>query len=149
MKKPLLFLAILFVFPALSHAAYNDEIAVDKARVWQAAILALEPYGIARQDAEKGVLESKWIEDFVQKPIKFLPEGIKRGFYRRYRLTVKLKEESGKTLVEIKGKFQQKPTGQPPSVPWHSIRPKTEDYEAEKLFFGRLMAQLNRIVTSS
>jgi len=123
--------------------AYTDQIGVSRDEALEAARDVFAPYGIRRDDPEKGIVQSNWIQDHVTRKSQGLLKDIfHQKFDRRYRITYEITEEDYAAVVRVTGKFQQKPSSARPNLPWQRIRPSSEDYLIEKNFFDSLLAQL-------
>ena len=140
-----LFLTALF-FPPHARAFYSDEISASPDEVWRGVEKAMKPYGIRKSDFKKRRSESDWKEDQYVKSGKGLLHSIGSSVVRRrYRFQVRLEENSFKTLVKIKGSFQEKPLDVPPGILWKPVKPDTDDLELERNFFMKILAELESL----
>lgn len=142
-------LSLLLMASPAGFALYSDEIAVGKEEFWQAAHDVLEPYGIAKANAEKGVLVSRWIEDRVERRRGLLKNIIPQSYFRRYRIQISLATGDDATSVHIEGHFQEKDPNQSPAMAWHAIRPKTEEYAVERGVFMKILSRLEKARNAS
>ena len=136
--------------------AYRDEILTNSEEVWKAAKTALTPKAIQREDWDKKIIKSKWIEDYVTKQKEILPSGlgisktIPNTVRRRYQLTIRLTETSTATEISILGNFQERPfTGVPSQLHWEKVSPSSEDYDIERALFFKILSELERLRRAS
>ncbi|MCB9800298.1 MAG: hypothetical protein H6757_06030 [Candidatus Omnitrophica bacterium] len=146
---------LLTVSPAY---AYTQKIITTPQEIWEAVRQVMEPHGIRKENSETWEIESKWIKDYARREKKILPDPIqikqlptvKQTVLRRYRMQVKLKDQSDGTQIKITGEYQEKPTGTPAAtVSWKRIKPSTEDYELERQFFYEVLKQMGKNRTAS
>ncbi len=145
-KTAFILLAVLLLGFQGSGAAFQEEILTSKSEIWNAARKVLASRGIAKENAAKGILESKWIEDVVRKTKSLLPGRIAGGgpsvtqtVRRRYRLRIVVEEKAQGSVVSIQGKFQERPFDDRPQTPWNKITPGTEDYQVERETFFKIL----------
>jgi len=157
MKQFVFFLAAFLVFTTLSQRgqAYIDEILTTREEVWLAVRSAISVENIRSEDSSAYILETRWIEDIVQKQKNVLPSAIGQEFImpstvrRRYRMTVQLNELPTGTQIQITGKYQERAVGAPEHQSrWKYVQPSTEDYELERVLFFRILSEMARVRTS-
>ena len=134
-----LFLALAFA-PQICWAVYSDQILIPKEELWQASEKALEPYGVTKQDHDKGQLESQWIEERVVRSSGLFKKITKRTYLMSYRIRIRITEEqSGMSKVDVEGRFREKPLDAPFIASWRSTHPERN---IEKEFFHKILAKL-------
>jgi len=125
MKTKLLFLTLCWMLQASPLTwAYTDTIAADVPEVFEAAKQVLSEYGIRKSDPEAGTLESQWIEERVKRERQILLQSVKKSFWQRYRLKIKLEQHGAMTEIAITGTYQRKSSSPSPSIPWKPIKAK-------------------------
>ena len=146
-KVILIIMGVLLLGWQGSCLAFQEEILTSKNEIWTAAKTVLASHGgIAKENADKGILESKWVEDVVKKKRSILPERIAGGgptvsqtVRRRYRLRVVVEEKAQGSAVSIQGTFEERPYNDRPQTPWNKITPGTEDYQVERDTFFKIL----------
>ena len=136
--------------------AFQEEILTDKAEIWTAAKKVLTPKGIAKENLDKGLLQSKWIEDVVVKKKSVLPSQIGGGgatvsqtVRRRYRMRIAIEETAKGSTLSIQGTFEERPFDDRPQTPWNKITPSTEDYQVERQIFFKILESMQESRTHS
>ena len=150
-KIALILLPLIFSGFQGSVWAFQEEILTSRNEIWAAAKAVLASHGISKENAEKGILESKWIEDVVEKTKSILPSRIAGGgptvtktVRRRYRLRIVVEEKAQGSLLNIRGKFQERPFDDRPQTPWNKITPGTEDYQVERETFFKILEVMQK-----
>ena len=63
---------------------------------------------------------------------------------RRYRLRIVVEEKAQGSLLNIRGKFQERPFDDRPQTPWNKITPGTEDYQVERETFFKILEVMQK-----
>lgn len=146
----LLLLMAILTTPFSSALAYQDSILDSYDKVWDAVLKVLEPHGVHKANKEKGVIESNWMEDRVERTRNVVPFNnqiqIDRTMNRRYRLTIELDEQKDGTVsISIRGKFQERGNDTHPQTPWKKVKPVAEDFDVERTFFFNILRQIEQL----
>ena len=133
------FLVLAFA-PQTCWAVYSDQILIPKEELWQASEKALEPYGVAKKDHDKGQLESRWIEERVVRTSGLFKVITKRTYVMSYRIKIRIAEgQNGMSQVDVEGRFREKPLDALFIASW---RPTYPERNIEKEFFQKVLAKL-------
>lgn len=144
MKKELLgfFLIALLGWPGSSALAYTDDVQARIDEAWQAVEKVLTPVGIYKKDEKKKYMQSRWMEDEVIRKNHLFKDITSQAYRRRYRMKVYLTEAGENIQIRVTGEFEQKPKQSPVTAPWRKLKPQMEDYDLERAFFMRILAQM-------
>ena len=128
---------------AASALAYSDEVVgVTQEEIWTAANDILAPLGLRKSDPEKGYLESKWVEDVTERKDPLFKR-IENRHSRRTRYSVRISATDIGTKIEVYGKFQyRREIGGSGRGPWRVMKKKSDDFQAERELFDRILQQM-------
>ena len=135
-------LASMLCLPAPSVLAYDDDVQAGIEDVWQSACKLIQPIGIKKMDEKNKKLESKWTEDQIVQRNSLLKDITSQAYRRRYRMKISLREAGDNVHIEVRGEFEKKPVESPPQAPWRKLKKQMEDYDLERDFFMRILAQM-------
>lgn len=141
-RNAVLFVILVLTAPAPSLFAYTDDVRAGIEEVWDAACKVMQPMGIKKKDEKNRKLQSRWAQDEVERRNELF-RGITSQIYRRrYRMKVSLTEAGGNVQVSVKGDFEEQPKQSPVTAPWRKLKPQMIDYDLERAFFMRVLAQM-------
>lgn len=142
-------MSLCFVGAAPAFASYQDEIGAGVEEVWQSAREILKPYGIQKEVYKKKVLETKWIEDRIERSRGILKKVASEMYLRQYKIKVELTPLPDRTGIKVSGSFREKPLEAPPAVSWRPIKPGLQDYDLERDFFFHILEKVQQLRTQS
>src|SRR3989338_7550095 len=137
----ILLAAVLGLLPSLAFA-YTDDVQAGIDEVWQAAGKVFSPAGIHKADENKKYLESRWMEDEVIRKNHLFKDITSQVYRRHYRMKISLSEAGENVQIGVKGDFEEKPKQSPVTAPWRKLKPEMQDYDLERVFFMRILAQM-------
>lgn len=131
--------------------AYTDVILIAPDELWKAIEEVMKPYGIKKMDSKKYSIQSKWVEDQVERKRPVIPIlktniAVTQTSDRRYRIKISLEKVDLGTQIRIQGEFQEKlqlMDGHPQN-PWKKVKPQMADYNIERDFFYKILRQLEK-----
>ena len=150
-RKIFLFLLMgLFLTLPQVRADYADEIGARPDEVYAAARQVLLKYGIRRENAEQGALESDWIKTSVRRKDALLGSVFQKEYSRRSRVRIEIQGEAALTRVRLSSKHQYKPSDAGRmTTPWRSMKPQADDLKFEKDLFLQIIRHLEQIRVSA
>ena len=134
--------AALLPSAARTGAAIEEEVGAPAPEIFHAAMAALTPYGIHKKDEEKFYLESKYIEDRVERREKHFFFKNRRDYDRRYRVKITLTPWPRYAVVKVEVDPRYRSPDGNIAAPWRKLKEGRDGYELEREFFRRILAQL-------
>ncbi len=122
--------------------AYTDDVRAGIEEGWQAADKVFAPVGIHKKDEKKKSMESRWLEDEVIRKNHLFKDITSQAYRRRYRMKVSLTEAGEDIRIRVTGEFEEKPKQSPVTAPWRKLKPEMQDYDLERVYFMRILAQM-------
>ncbi len=122
--------------------AYHEEIGAGSEEVFKAALQALEPYGIRKQNAEKLTIETNWVEGSSDRTTSLYFTKIEKTLLRRTKFKVSFKSWPRYTEVDIRAEYQFKPLSSSERAPWRKMKPAFDDYSQERELFRKILSQI-------
>ncbi|HTL47493.1 MAG TPA: hypothetical protein VL688_05460 [Verrucomicrobiae bacterium] len=128
--------------PSASAVSVQEEVGAPPPEVYQAALSVLTPYGIDKQDPEKFVVESNWIEDSVERKQKRYIIRTQKKFARRYRVKVTLTPWPRYAVIKIEIDPRYRPIDSAAFAPWRKLSSARDDYELAREYFHRILTSI-------
>ncbi|MBI3307178.1 MAG: hypothetical protein HYZ84_05165 [Candidatus Omnitrophica bacterium] len=138
-----IFFLFFLIFSAPLYA-YTEHIAAPLEDIWKASQEALKPYGILKSDEKNSILESRWIQEKVTREHHLFITALKKDYWRRMRIRVRLKKTEYSTRIEVRGSYQYRAVDAPWHGVWRPLKVTGQDRERERDFFFKILRQLEQ-----